>query len=162
LFLPLHIILFLHLLSINHKCTQPCYFPLLLKLAAQKLKKNWSTSIWCSRRVINPSRLPVELWCRSATLLLRVFILVFCKTLFGNKCYILWYWLFCIHYPFYVRYMCKLDSWAHMLWEFGLTLKLGVTCLLHSCCCIISFVLMYSFNFILWVGIVRNLNLIQI
>jgi hypothetical protein len=32
-------ILFLHLLSINHKFTQPCYFPLLLKLAAQKLKK---------------------------------------------------------------------------------------------------------------------------
>jgi hypothetical protein len=28
------IILFLHLLSINHMCTQPCYFPLLLKLAA--------------------------------------------------------------------------------------------------------------------------------
>jgi hypothetical protein len=24
---PLHIILFLHLLSINHKCTQLCYFP---------------------------------------------------------------------------------------------------------------------------------------
>jgi hypothetical protein len=28
----------LHLLSTNHKCTQPCYFPLLLKPAAQKLK----------------------------------------------------------------------------------------------------------------------------
>jgi hypothetical protein len=28
----------LHLLSTNHKCTQPCYFPLLLKLAAQKEK----------------------------------------------------------------------------------------------------------------------------
>jgi hypothetical protein len=27
LLLPLHIILFLHLLSNNHKCTQPCYFP---------------------------------------------------------------------------------------------------------------------------------------
>jgi hypothetical protein len=25
------IILFLHLLSTNHKCTQPCYFPLLLR-----------------------------------------------------------------------------------------------------------------------------------
>jgi hypothetical protein len=24
--LPLHIIYFLHLLSTNHKCTQPCYF----------------------------------------------------------------------------------------------------------------------------------------
>jgi hypothetical protein len=36
LLLPCIIILFLHLLSTNHKCTQPCYFPLLLKLAAQK------------------------------------------------------------------------------------------------------------------------------
>jgi hypothetical protein len=36
LLLPCIIILFLHLLSTNHKCTQPCYFPLLLKHAAQK------------------------------------------------------------------------------------------------------------------------------
>jgi hypothetical protein len=36
LLLPCIIILFLHLLSTNHKCTQPYYFPLLLKLAAQK------------------------------------------------------------------------------------------------------------------------------
>jgi hypothetical protein len=43
---PLHIILFLHLLSTNHKCTQPCYFPLLYKPAAQKVNlvmKNSST-----------------------------------------------------------------------------------------------------------------------
>jgi hypothetical protein len=38
LLLPCIIILFLHLLSINYKCTQPCYFPLLLKPAAQKEK----------------------------------------------------------------------------------------------------------------------------
>jgi hypothetical protein len=31
LLLPCITILFLHLLSTNHKCTQPCYFPLLLK-----------------------------------------------------------------------------------------------------------------------------------
>jgi hypothetical protein len=36
--LPLHIIYLLHLLSTNHKCNQPCYFPLLLKPAAQKEK----------------------------------------------------------------------------------------------------------------------------
>jgi hypothetical protein len=36
--LPCIIILFLHLLSTNHKCTKPCYFPLLLKPAAQKVK----------------------------------------------------------------------------------------------------------------------------
>jgi hypothetical protein len=32
LLLPYIIILFLHLLSTNHKCTQPCYFPLLLRM----------------------------------------------------------------------------------------------------------------------------------
>jgi hypothetical protein len=32
------IILFMHLLSTNHKCTQPCYFLVLLKPAAQKEK----------------------------------------------------------------------------------------------------------------------------
>jgi hypothetical protein len=52
LLLPLHIIYFLHLLSTNHKCTQPCYFPLLHKPTAQKLKRICSTSIWCTRRAI--------------------------------------------------------------------------------------------------------------
>jgi hypothetical protein len=28
---PFHIIYFLHLMSNNLKCTQPCYFPLLLR-----------------------------------------------------------------------------------------------------------------------------------
>jgi hypothetical protein len=32
--ITLHIILFLHLLSTNQKCTQPCYFPLLYKPTA--------------------------------------------------------------------------------------------------------------------------------
>jgi hypothetical protein len=45
LLLPCIVILFLHL----HKCTQPCYFLLLYKPAAQKLKKIWSTLIWCFR-----------------------------------------------------------------------------------------------------------------
>jgi hypothetical protein len=36
LILPCIIILFLHWLSTNHKCTQPYYFPLLFKPAAQK------------------------------------------------------------------------------------------------------------------------------
>jgi hypothetical protein len=38
LLLPYINILFLHLLSINHECTQPCYFALLLKTVAQKVK----------------------------------------------------------------------------------------------------------------------------
>jgi hypothetical protein len=49
LLLPCIIILFLHLLSTNHKCTQPCYFPLLLKLAAQKKMMDWNSSTRSSR-----------------------------------------------------------------------------------------------------------------
>jgi hypothetical protein len=30
-----------------------------------------------------------------------------------------------ILYPFSVRYVCKLDSWAHILWAFGFGLKIG-------------------------------------
>jgi hypothetical protein len=37
LLLPCIIILFLPLLSIKHKCTQSCYFSLILKPAAQKV-----------------------------------------------------------------------------------------------------------------------------
>jgi hypothetical protein len=44
LLLPCIIILFPHLLSTNHKCTQPCYFPLLLKSAAQKERMDWNSS----------------------------------------------------------------------------------------------------------------------
>jgi hypothetical protein len=76
---PLHIIYFLHLLSTDHKCTQPSYFPLPLKPIAQKLKKIWSTSIWYFRQAIDLGRLSVVLWCLSAAMLLRVFDVVFCK-----------------------------------------------------------------------------------
>jgi hypothetical protein len=43
LLLPCIIISFLHLLSTDHKCTPPCYFPLLLKPAAQKEKMDWNS-----------------------------------------------------------------------------------------------------------------------
>jgi hypothetical protein len=79
---PLHIILFLHLLSTNHKCTQPCHFSMLLKPAAQKLKKVWDSLMRSSRRAITPGRLPLELWSLSTTISSRVFDLVLCKTLF--------------------------------------------------------------------------------
>jgi hypothetical protein len=94
---PLHITYFLHMLNTNHKCTQPCYFPLLLKPAAQK-KMDWNSSTRSSRRAIAPVWLPVELWCLFTAMLPRVFNLVFCKTLFGNKYIILRHWLFCIHF----------------------------------------------------------------
>jgi hypothetical protein len=49
LLLPCIIILFLHLLSTNHKCTQSYYFLLLLKPAAQKEKMDWNSSTRSSR-----------------------------------------------------------------------------------------------------------------
>jgi hypothetical protein len=62
LLLPCTIILFLHLLSTNHKCTQPCYFPLLLKPAAQKEKMDWNLSTRSSRLCVAPVVVHVELW----------------------------------------------------------------------------------------------------
>jgi hypothetical protein len=62
LLLPCIIILFLHLLSTNHKCTKPCYFPLLLKLAAQKEKMDWNSLMRSSRLRVASVAVPVELW----------------------------------------------------------------------------------------------------
>jgi hypothetical protein len=62
LLIPCIIILFLHLLSINHKCTQPCYFPLLLKHTAQKERMDWNSLIRSSRLRVAPVVIPVVLW----------------------------------------------------------------------------------------------------
>jgi hypothetical protein len=62
LLLPYIIILFLHLLSTNHKCTQPCYFLLLLKSAAQKEKINWNSSTRSSGLRVAPVVVHVVLW----------------------------------------------------------------------------------------------------
>jgi hypothetical protein len=62
LLLPCIIILSLHLLSTNHKCTQPCYFPLLLKSAAQKEKMDWNSLMKSSRLRVAPVAVLVELW----------------------------------------------------------------------------------------------------
>jgi hypothetical protein len=60
--LPCIIILFLYLLSTNRNCTQPCYFPLLLKLAAQKEKVDWNSSMRSSKLHVTPITIHVELW----------------------------------------------------------------------------------------------------
>jgi hypothetical protein len=62
LLLPCIIILFMHMLNINHKCTQPCYFLLLLKPAAQKEKMVWNSSMRSSRLRVAPIAVPMELW----------------------------------------------------------------------------------------------------
>jgi hypothetical protein len=60
--LPCIIILSLHLLSTNHKYTEPCYFPLLLKRTAQKEKMDWNSSMKSSRLRVDSVAIPVELW----------------------------------------------------------------------------------------------------
>jgi hypothetical protein len=62
LLLPCIIILFLHLLSTNHKCTQPYYFLLLLKPTAQKERMDWNSSMRRSRLRVAPVVIPVVLW----------------------------------------------------------------------------------------------------
>jgi hypothetical protein len=59
LVITLHIIYFLHLLSTNHRCTQPCYFPLPLKPAAQKENMDWNSSMRSSRLRVTPVALHV-------------------------------------------------------------------------------------------------------
>jgi hypothetical protein len=61
LLLPCIIILFLHLLDTNHKCTQPYYFPLLLKSVTQKERMNWNSST-SSRLHVTPVVVHVVLW----------------------------------------------------------------------------------------------------
>jgi hypothetical protein len=59
---PLHINYFLHLLTTNHKCTQPCYFSLLLKPAAQKEMMDWNSLTRSSRLRVTPVAIHVVLW----------------------------------------------------------------------------------------------------
>jgi hypothetical protein len=54
--------LFLHLLSTDHKCTQPCFFSLLLKLATQKEKMDWNSSTRSSRLCAALVAILVVLW----------------------------------------------------------------------------------------------------
>jgi hypothetical protein len=62
LLLPCIIILFLHLLSTNHKCTEPYYFPLPLKPAAQKERMDWNSSMRSSRLCVTLVVVFVVLW----------------------------------------------------------------------------------------------------
>jgi hypothetical protein len=72
--------------------------------------------------VITPDRLSIELWCLSAVGLSRVFNLVFYKTLFNNKYYILWHYLLCIYflYDLYKNLISK-----HIYYKHSIYLKTG-------------------------------------
>jgi ABC-type spermidine/putrescine transport system permease subunit II len=62
LLLPCITILFLHLLSTNHKCTQPCHFSLLLKSAVQKERMDWNSSTRSFRLRVVLVVVSVVLW----------------------------------------------------------------------------------------------------
>jgi hypothetical protein len=81
LVLPCIVILFLHLLSTNHKYTQPCYFPLVLKPATQKERMDWNSSMRSSRLCVAPVVIPVVLWSLHCSVPLRV-IKVFRDTIY--------------------------------------------------------------------------------
>jgi hypothetical protein len=89
------------------------------------MKKNWSTLMRCSRRAIALGWLLVELWCFYAVVSPRVIDLVSCKVLFSNKYYILWHWLFCIHflYGMYVNLILDHTYYEYSVWF----LQLGIT-----------------------------------
>jgi hypothetical protein len=50
------------MLSTNHMCTQPCYFPQLLKPAAEKEKMDWNSLIRSSRLRVALVAVLVLLW----------------------------------------------------------------------------------------------------
>jgi hypothetical protein len=109
LLLPCIIILFRHLLSNNHKCTQPCYFPLLLKPAAQKERMDWNSSTRSSRL-----RVPwlSFLWCYGV---FRSFVPLWVIIVFRDTIYImiiiLYSWHLVICEPFW-PYVWNNWSWA--------------------------------------------------
>jgi hypothetical protein len=115
LLLPCIIILFLHLLSTDHKCTQHCYFPLLLKPAAQK--ERWTGILWWE--VLGYVLLWLSfLWCYGVfrcLVPLRV-IIVFRDTTYVIIILYLWHLVICEHFWSYVwnRWswvMHKMSTW---------------------------------------------------
>jgi hypothetical protein len=60
----------------NHKCTQPCYFPLLLKSVAQMKKMDWNSSTRSSRLRVAPVAIPMVLWSFCYFISLRVDIVL--------------------------------------------------------------------------------------
>jgi hypothetical protein len=101
LLLPCIITLFLHLLSTNHKCTQACYFPLLLKPAAQKERMDWNSSTWSSRLHVAPVF--------HCSVLLRV-VIVFRDTTYVIIILYSWHLVICEHFWLYVW-----NNWSRVI-----------------------------------------------
>jgi hypothetical protein len=104
LLLPCIIILFLHLLSTNHKCTQPCYFHLLLK------RREWTEILrWRVLGYVLPRLL--FLWCYGifrCSVPLRV-IIVFRDTIYVI---IIFYWWHLVIREHFWQYVWNNWSWV--------------------------------------------------
>jgi hypothetical protein len=97
LLLPCIAILFLHLLSTNHKCTQPCNFFLLLR------RRGWTGILWWGVLGYVLSRLPF-LWCYGVfrcSVPLRA-VIVFRDTIYAIIIVYSWHLVICEHFCPYV------------------------------------------------------------
>jgi hypothetical protein len=56
----MHIIIFLYLLSTNHKCTHPCYFLCYSIPAAPKMEMLWNSLRWSSSLALPRLHIPVD------------------------------------------------------------------------------------------------------
>jgi hypothetical protein len=74
--IPCIIILFLYLLSTNYKCTQPCYFSLLYKPAAQKVMMGMKNSSMRSSSLALLRLLFCGLWSLSLLCFVRVVLVL--------------------------------------------------------------------------------------
>jgi hypothetical protein len=124
LLLPCIIILFLHLLSTNHKCTQPCYFPPLLS------RRGWTRIL---RRGVLGYVLPrlSFLWCYGVFhcfIPLRV-VIVFKDTTYVIIILYSWHLVICEHFWPYVWnnwswVMHTMSTWfwhKNWIWQKGTT-----------------------------------------
>jgi hypothetical protein len=130
------IILFLYLLSTNHKCTQPCYFPLLLKPASPKERMNWNSSTRSSRLRVAPVVILVVLW----SLPLRI-VIVFRDTIYVIIILYSWLLVICEHFWLYVWnnwswVMHTMSTWfwyKNCVWHYYILCSLKITsCLVMS------------------------------
>jgi hypothetical protein len=110
--------------STNHKCTQPCYFPLLLKLAAQKEKMDWNSSTRSSRLRIAPVAVPVVLWSLSLFRFIESHLSLQRHYLCNN--YTLYSWHLIIYEHFW-PYVWNNWSWVIIQWVLGFGIKPGMT-----------------------------------
>jgi hypothetical protein len=112
------IVLFLHLLSTNHKCTQPCYFPLLVKPTAQNENMDYNSSTKSSRLCV--ARLPFQ-WSYVAfrcSVSLRV-VIIFRDISYTIIILYSWHLVICEHFWPYLwnNWSCVMHTMSTWFWH---------------------------------------------